>query len=87
MEKAKDEMKTVREKIRQLENRQKVLLNKKTDAERKERTHRLIERGAILESAFPSVIPLSNEEARAFLLDISQLPEVRKRLESKQSAR
>lgn len=87
MEKAKDEVKAVRKKIRQLENRQKVLLNKKTDAERKERTHRLIERGAILESAFPSVIPLSNEEARAFLLDISQLPEVRKRLESKQSAR
>lgn len=36
--------------IRQLENRQKILLNKKSDAERKARTRRLIERGAILES-------------------------------------
>lgn len=52
----------------------------KTDAERKERAHRLIERGAILESVFRSVIPLSNEEVRAFLSDVSRLPEVRKLL-------
>lgn len=32
-----DEMQVVREKIRQLENRQKILLNKKSDTERKER--------------------------------------------------
>lgn len=71
---------SVKEEIRQLENRKKILLNKKSDTERKERTHRLIERGAILESVFPSVIPLSNEEVKAFLLDVSQLPEVRKLL-------
>lgn len=76
MENSNDEMQTVREKIRQLKNRQKILLNKKSNAERKERTHRLIERGAILESAFPSVIPISNEEVKAFLTDVSQLPEV-----------
>jgi len=57
--------------IRQLENRRKIVLNKKSDAERKERTHRLIERGAILESIFPSVIPLSNEEVKALLSDVS----------------
>lgn len=45
MEKAKDEVQAVREKIRQLENRQQVLLNRKSDAERKARTHRLIEHG------------------------------------------
>ena len=82
MEKAKDEVQAVREKIRQLENRQKVLLNRKSDAERKARTHRLIERGAILESAFPFVIPLSNEEVKAFLSDVSQLSEVRKLLKT-----
>jgi len=38
---------------------------------------RLIERWAILESVFPSVIPLSSEEVKAFLSDVSQLPEVR----------
>ena len=34
--------------IRQLENRQKILLNKQHDAQRRLRTRRLIERGAIL---------------------------------------
>ncbi|WP_411677464.1 DUF3847 domain-containing protein [Caproicibacter sp.] len=43
---SKQESEAVREKIRQLENRQKILLNRKADAERKARTHRLIERGA-----------------------------------------
>jgi len=87
MKKSKDEVQAVREQIRQLENRQKILLNKKSDAERKERTHRLIERGAILESVFPSVIPLSNEKVKVFLLDISQLPEVQKKLVSERNAR
>ena len=82
MKKSKDEVQAVREQIRQLENRQKILLNKKSDAERKERTHRLIERGAILESVFPSVIPLSNEEVKALLSDVSQLSEVRKLLKT-----
>lgn len=55
------------EKIRQLENRQKILLNRKADAERKTRTHRLIERGAILESVFPEIIPMTGEQVKAFL--------------------
>ena len=82
-----EERRSVEMEIRQLENRQKILLNKKSDVERKERTHRLIERGAILESVFPSVIHLSNEEVKAFLADVSQLPEVRKKLGSAQNAR
>lgn len=57
----------VREKIRQLENRQKILLNRKADAERKARTHRLIERGAILESVFPEIVPMTGEQVKAFL--------------------
>ena len=81
------EIERAKEEIRQLENRRKILLNKKSDAERKERTHRLIERGAILESVFPSVIPLSNEKVRAFLSDISRLPEVQETLKSEQNAR
>ncbi|MGI5900624.1 MAG: DUF3847 domain-containing protein [Christensenellales bacterium] len=58
---------SVQEKIRQLENRQKILLNKKTDAERKTRTRRLIERGAILESVFPEIVPMTGEQVKAFL--------------------
>lgn len=60
----------VRGKIRQLENRQKVLLNRKSDAERKARTHRLIERGAILESVFPEIIPMTGEQIKAFLITL-----------------
>lgn len=61
------EPEAVRKKIRQLQNRQKVLLNRKVDAERKARTHRLIERGAILESVFPEIIPMLGEQVKAFL--------------------
>ena len=57
----------VKEKIRQLENRQKILLNRKADVERKARTHRLIERGAILESVFPEIVPMTGEQVKAFL--------------------
>ena len=67
MENPKDEMQTVSEKIRQLKNRQKILLNRKVDAERKARTHRLIERGAILESVFPEIITMAGEQVKAFL--------------------
>ena len=63
----KQEPESVKEKIRQLENRLKTLLNRKADAERKARTHRLIERGAILESVFPEIIPMSGEQVKAFL--------------------
>ena len=38
------------EEIRQLQNKKKKLLNQKKNEERKIRTHRLVERGAILES-------------------------------------
>ena len=67
MEKYTEEIESVQEKIRQLKNRQKVLLQKKSDAERKARTRRLIERGAILESIFPEVVPMANEQVKAFL--------------------
>lgn len=61
------EPEAVREKIRQLENRQKILLNRKSDVQRKARTHRLIERGAILESVFPEIISMTGEQVKVFL--------------------
>lgn len=64
---SKQEPETVREKIRQLENRQKILLNRKADTERKARTHRLIERGAILERVFPEIVFMTGEQVKAFL--------------------
>lgn len=82
-----EERRSVKTEIRQLENRQKILLNKKSDAERKERTHRLIERGAILESVFPELVSPAGEEVKAFLSDVSQLPEVRKLLKKEPEIR
>ena len=57
----------MRKEICQLKNRQKILLNRKADAERKARTHRLIERGAILESVFPEIVLMTGEQIKAFL--------------------
>ena len=58
---------SIEEQLRQLENRQKILRNRKADAERKARTKRLIEHGAILESVFPEVVTMSGQEVTAFL--------------------
>lgn len=74
LEKLKSQQEKVQKEIEQLQNRQKILLNRKTDTERRARTRRLIEHGAILESIFPVVAGLSGEEAKAFLLVLSRLP-------------
>ena len=60
--------------IRQLENRQKILENKQRNEERKARTRRLIERGAVLEGIFPLAPDLSGAEVKAFLIALSHLP-------------
>ena len=62
-----DEAKAMAEQLRQLQNRQKILLNKKSDMERRARTKRLIEHGAILESVFPETATMSGLEVMAFL--------------------
>lgn len=73
-EQKKAEQKQILKKIRQLENRQKILLNRQSDMERRARTRRLIEHGAILESVFPSLVTLPGEEVKAFLQTLSRLP-------------
>lgn len=73
-EQKKDEREKVLKEIRQLENLQKILENKQRDAERRARTRRLIERGAILEGVFPLSPDLSGEEVKAFLVVLSRLP-------------
>lgn len=70
MEKIKaleEQQKSVQAEIKQLENRQKILLNRKHKEERRERTHRLIEQGAILESVFPEIATMTGEQVKAFL--------------------
>ena len=76
LEQLQSEQKKVRQEIRQLENRQKILLNRQRDEERRARTRRLIEHGAILESIFPATVTMTGEEVKAFLLSLSRLPQV-----------
>ena len=67
----------VEKKIGQLQNRQKILLNRKRTEERRARTHRLIGRGAILEGVFPAIVAMEGEEVKAFLIALSRLPGAR----------
>ncbi len=60
--------------LQQLENRQKILLNRIRLEERRARNHRLIEHGAILEGVFPAVIGMEGEAIKAFLIALSRLP-------------
>ena len=74
LEKLKSQQEKVQKEIEQLQNRQKILLNRKTDTEHRARTRRLIEHGAILESIFPAVSAMTGEETKAFLLALYRLP-------------
>ena len=76
LERLKAEQEKTQKELHQLENRQKILLNKQRDAERRARTRRLIEHGAILEGVFPMIVGMTSEEVKAFLIDLSRLPEV-----------
>ena len=67
LEELRAERERVLKEIRQLENRQKILLNKESNIERRARTRRLIEHGAILESIFPCVVDMDGEEVKEFL--------------------
>ncbi len=76
-----DKPQEVEKKIGQLQNRQKILLNKKRSEEHRARTHRLIGRGAILEAVFPPVVDMEGEEVKAFLIALSRLPGARELVE------
>lgn len=54
-------------KIRQFKNREKLLRQKLSREERRERNHRLIVRGAVFESIVPEAKTMTDEEAAALL--------------------
>ena len=64
---AEERIESVQEQIRQLENQKKRLMQQQKEQERKSRTKRLIERGAILESLIPEADMFTNEQIKAFL--------------------
>ena len=56
-----------KKKIRQFENREKMLRQKLSKEERRTRSHRLIVRGAVFESIVPEAKNMSDEEASVLL--------------------
>lgn len=58
---------SIKNQIQQLENQKKQLLQKQRAADRKARTKRLIERGAILESFISGADQYTNEQIKALL--------------------
>ena len=63
--------------IYQLQNKQKILLNRLRKEERNARTSRLCRHGAILEGVFPAIVTENGESVKAFLIALSRLPGVR----------
>ena len=61
------ELEDGKKKIRQYENREKMLRQKLSREERRTRSHRLIVRGAVFESIVPEAKNMTDEEAAALL--------------------
>ena len=61
------EIENGKKKLRQFENREKMLRQKLSKEERKARNHRLCKRGGFMESLVPELIAMPDEEAKAFL--------------------
>ena len=81
LERLRRELAEAKKKVSQYRNQEKIILNKSRDKERRNRTRRLIEHGAILENVF-SVKEMDGTEIKAFLTEISLLPVVSKTLEA-----
>ena len=56
-----------KKKIRQFENREKIIKQKLSVEERKARNHRLCKRGGFMESLVPELIAMPDEDAKSFL--------------------
>lgn len=68
--------------IKQLQNKKKRLLSQQRNQERKARTHRLIERGAILESLLENPEQYSNEQIKVLLATALKSSEAREFIRS-----
>ena len=87
MDKSLETQKAEAEKeIYQLQNRQKILLNRIRGEERRARNHRLIQHGLILEGVFPAAINTDGETIKEFLIEISLLPGARELAEKMMNA-
>ena len=66
MPKDEDELKTVQEKHRKI-----LTDNREKEKQRKARTHRLCEHGAVLEACFPETIQMDSAQFSAFMQELA----------------
>ena len=76
----KDKIDDTEERLRQLKNQEKKILKQDIEKRRKERTHRLITRGAILESLIESAEELTDEEIKILLEEATETKEFKETL-------
>ena len=76
----KDKIDDTEEKLRQLKNQEKKILKQDIEKRRKERTHRLITRGAILESLIENAEELTDEEIKILLEEATKTKEFKETL-------
>ena len=58
---------SIKEEIRQLENKKKRLVQEQKEQERKDRTNRLCKRMGFIEKLLPDTIPLTEEQFKTFV--------------------
>ena len=76
----KDKIDDTEERLRQLKNQEKKILKQDIVKKRKERTHRLITRGAILESLIENAEELTDEEIKILLEEVTKTKEFKETL-------
>ena len=76
----KDKIDDKEERLRQLKNQEKNILKQDIVKRRKERTHRLITRGAILESLIENAEELTDEEIKIILEEATKTKEFKETL-------
>ena len=76
----KDKIDDKEERLRQLKNQEKNILKQDIVKRRKERTHRLITRGAILESLIENAEKLTDEEIKILLEEATKTKEFKETL-------
>ena len=76
----KDKIDDTEERLRQLKNQEKKILKQDIVKRRKERTHRLIIRGAILESLIENAEELTDEEIKILLEEAIKTKEFKETL-------
>ena len=79
-EEIKDKIDDTEERLRQLKNQEKKILKQDIVKRRKERTHRLIARGAILESLIENAEELTDEEIKILLEEATKTKEFKETL-------